>query len=114
MIEIKDDPSCLRVDEYGSVRVGRSNVLLDLVIQHHRGGRAPADIVESFPTLKLADVYEAIAYYLNHRDDVDEYLEEGERIAAKWIARIEADPRHWEERRRIDAILEERHVPVGG
>lgn len=113
-MQIETEPTVLRVDDHGTVRVGQCNVMFDLVVEHYRQGRTPAEIVDSFPSLKLADVHSAIAYYLRHPDEVQEYLDEGERIAAKWRARSEADPRVQAERKRIDKILLERNVPARG
>ncbi len=74
----------LRTDEDGAIRVAGTRVLLEVVISAHLRGDTPEQIVEGFPTLKLADVYTVIAYYLSHRDEVDEYIQqverEGERI----------------------------------
>lgn len=65
----------LRVDEYGVVRVGSSQVLLDVVVREFNNGAEPESIVHGFPSLDLADVYSTIAYYLRHRSEVDEYLQ---------------------------------------
>jgi uncharacterized protein (DUF433 family) len=78
-------------DKDGAIRVGGTRVLLEVLIAAHQRGDPPEKIVASFPTLKLADVYAVIAYYLSHRDEVDEYIqevdEEGERIQQEWEAR---------------------------
>jgi hypothetical protein len=68
------DPSPLRIDEVGVIRVGKSQVLLDIVIREFNNGAEPEAIANGFPTLDLADVYGVIAYYLRHRKDIDEYL----------------------------------------
>lgn len=64
----------LRTDEYGVIRMGDSQVVFDLVIRAFNNGADPESIVHGYPTLTLADVYAAIAYYLRHRKEVDEYL----------------------------------------
>lgn len=64
----------LRMDQTGSIRVGNTRVLLDLVISAHNAGAAPEQIVESYTTLDLADVYDVIAYYLRHRAEIDDYI----------------------------------------
>ena len=66
----------LHIDEMGSIRVGDTRVLLELVISEHNRGMAPEQIIESYPTLDLADVYDVIAYYLRHRREIDGYIEE--------------------------------------
>src|SRR5438874_10962840 len=71
---IQTDPTPLRVDEHGVIRVGDSQVLLDIVIREFNNGAEPEAIAHGFPTLNLADVYGVIAYYLRHRPEIDEYL----------------------------------------
>lgn len=71
-------PSTLALPFYtdpdGAIRVGSSRVLLEIVIRAFRRGATPESIVDSYPTLALADVYAVIAYYLQHRTEVDEYV----------------------------------------
>jgi uncharacterized protein (DUF433 family) len=71
---IHADPTPLRVDEQGVVRVGDSQVLVDVVIREFNNGAEPEAIAQGFPTLKLEDVYGVIAYYLRHTKDVEDYL----------------------------------------
>jgi uncharacterized protein (DUF433 family) len=47
----------LREDPEGVLRVGKSRVLLELVIHAHQRGAAPQDIVRMYDTLDLGDVY---------------------------------------------------------
>jgi uncharacterized protein (DUF433 family) len=51
-------------------RVGIETILYDFV---HRS-RTPDQIVTSYPTLTLEQVYATILYYLNNRDRVTAYL----------------------------------------
>jgi uncharacterized protein (DUF433 family) len=89
-ITLQTDPMPLRVDEHGVVRVGDSQVLLDIVIGQFNNGAEPEAIAHAYPTLNLADVYGAIAYYLRHRQEIDEYIE-GRRAEAEELRRqIEA------------------------
>jgi uncharacterized protein (DUF433 family) len=68
------DASPLREEPDGAVRVGSSRVLLELVIRAFVNGATPEAIVQQYTSLSLSDAYGAIAYYLRHRADVDEYL----------------------------------------
>ena len=83
--------SSLRIDEGGVVRVGKSRVSLDLVVEQYENGMTPEDMVRAYDTLALADVHAVIAYYLRHRDDVREYLMRREKEAASLRAKIEAE-----------------------
>lgn len=77
----------LREEPPGVLRVGKSRVLLELVIRAHLRGTPPHEIVRMYDSLELGDVYAVIAYYLAHRTAVDEYLrhcdEEAEAIRRK-------------------------------
>lgn len=88
-LEIEQPP--LRVDEQGVVRVGNSRVTLDLVVEQYENGMTPEDMVGVYGVLNLADVYDVLAYYLRHRDEVRAYLERRQQGARELQARIEAD-----------------------
>jgi uncharacterized protein (DUF433 family) len=63
----------------GGLYVAGTGVSLDSVIIGFQEGASPDKIVESFPTLKLSQVYGVIAYYLENETIIDEYVSEGER-----------------------------------
>jgi hypothetical protein len=54
----------LREEPPGVFRVGQSRVLLELVIDAFKAGATPEAIVQSYGTLKLADVYAVAGRYL--------------------------------------------------
>lgn len=85
------EPVPLRVDEDGVARVGKTRVPLDTVVAAFRLGETAEGIVESYPTLRLADVYQVLGYYLLHRDAVDAYVAGREHEAARLREEIEAD-----------------------
>lgn len=64
----------LLVDEGGVIRVGKSRVSLDVVVEQFENGSTPDDTVRAYDTLELADVYAVVAYYLRHRAEVRAYL----------------------------------------
>jgi uncharacterized protein (DUF433 family) len=41
-----------------------------------KAGEQPADIIATYPHLSPAAVYDALSYYLDHRDEIDQLLEE--------------------------------------
>jgi uncharacterized protein (DUF433 family) len=85
------EPPPLRVDEGGAVRVGKSRVSLDLVVEQYENGMTPEDLVRAYDTLDLADVHAVIAYYLRHREEVRAYLKRREEEANALRAKIEAE-----------------------
>jgi uncharacterized protein (DUF433 family) len=80
----------MRVDEHGVIRVGDSQVVLDIVIREFNNGAEPEAIANGYPTLALADVYGVIAYYLRHRQEIDDYLRARRQEAEELRQEIEA------------------------
>ncbi len=78
--------------EDGSIRIGNTHVLLDLVVHAFNEGRTPEEIVINYPTLKLAEVYGAITYYLDNQVQIDAYIAKREKEAEQLWAKIESDP----------------------
>ena len=72
---VETEPTVLRVDGGGTIRVGSSRVTLDTLVAVFDAGATPEQIVQDFPTLELGDVYAAIGYYLRHREELASYLE---------------------------------------
>jgi uncharacterized protein (DUF433 family) len=76
-------PVPLRTDEHGVMRVGKTRVPLDTVVFAFNQGSTPEEIVMSYPTLDLGDVYAVVNYYLHNRAEVDAYLSQREAEAAR-------------------------------
>jgi uncharacterized protein (DUF433 family) len=58
----------------GVYYVPGTRISLDSIVFAFREGSSPESIREDFEGLTLAQVYGAIAYYLDHKADVDAYL----------------------------------------
>jgi len=52
----------------------------DIVVWHERMGLSADEIVSRFPQLKLAEVYAALAYYYDHREEIDAQMEADEKL----------------------------------
>jgi uncharacterized protein (DUF433 family) len=111
----------------GNIYVGPSRVTIDSVIINWQAGRTPEQIHESFPTVPLAYIYGTIAHYLEHQEEIDAWLREGEELwrrgwedtrktHAGWFARNRArlgeigveehaDPSAEDGQERVDASL---------
>ena len=89
-LNIQADAPPLRVTPDGMVYVGNTRVPLETVIWTFHEGASPEQIVDSFDALSLADVYAVVAYYLNHREEVDAYLRASEAESEQVRAEIEA------------------------
>ena len=82
----------LAITEDGTIRIAGSRVSLESVLYHFKLGAAPEEIAHKFPSLSLADIYAVIAYYLNHRKPVEEYLLQSEAASDSVQSEIEARP----------------------
>ncbi len=45
--------------------------VMDIVVWHEMRGHAPDEIVAMFPGITLADVHAALAYYFDHREEIE-------------------------------------------
>ena len=64
----------LQTDADGAVRVGKTRVTLDTVVATFSDGATAEEIVQRYPSLSLADVYQVIGYYLRRPSEVETYL----------------------------------------
>jgi uncharacterized protein (DUF433 family) len=62
----------------GAYRIAGTRVSLDSVVYAWLNGLSPESIVDTYPTLTLEQVHGALAYYLAHQEDIDQYLSQGE------------------------------------
>jgi uncharacterized protein (DUF433 family) len=58
-----------------------TRVAVALIARLLQAGEEPSEIVASFPRLAPAAVYDAVSYYLDHRDEI-ESLTSGETLEA--------------------------------
>jgi len=74
------------IEASNSVRGGKPRIVgtritvADIVLMHRRLGRALEEIAGTYD-LRLAAVYAAMAYYYDHKDEIDRSLEEEEALA---------------------------------
>ena len=59
---------------------GTRITVADIVLMHRRLGRALEEIAGTYD-LPLASVYAAMAYHYDHKDEIDQSLEEEEALA---------------------------------
>ena len=80
-LAILAEPAPLKINPHGVVCVGETRVTLDTVVAVFKQGATAEEIVQRYPSLRLGDVYASIAFYLNHREDVEEYLQQRQQQA---------------------------------
>ncbi len=77
----------------GSLRIGSTRLLLELVLREFQSGATAEQIVLDYDVLTLADVYAVIAYFLRHREEIDAYLKERNQLGEMVKQKIEASQR---------------------
>ena len=90
----------------GGYYVAGTRISLDSIVYAFNLGQSPEAIQEGFPSLKLAQIYGAIAFYLDHQAEIDKYLEESEReFESNSIPLFEENPALWERLQRAKAAI---------
>lgn len=64
---------------HGGYYVAGTCISLDSVVYSFNEGQSPEAIKDDFPLLKRAQIYGAIAFYLDHQTEIDQYLADTER-----------------------------------
>ncbi len=89
-LPLEVQPLPLRNGADDVIFVGRTRVPLATVIGAYLTGDNPEEIVNSYPSLDLGEVYSVLGYYLSHREPVDAYLAAQARRAAQARSEVEA------------------------
>ena len=73
----------LKTDKDGVIRVSKTRVSLDTIVNAFLEGLTAEEIAAQYPVVPLADVYSVIGYYLHQKKKVDAYLTRREKFAEK-------------------------------
>ena len=73
---------------------GTTMKVVELITAQLAYGWSPEELAFQFPHLTLGQIHSALAYYWDHRDEIEQ--------------RIAEDERMWEEGRREQSLLQER------
>ena len=93
----------------GGYYIAGTRISLDSIVYSFERGNSPEAIQKSFPLLKPAQIYGAIAFYLDHQAEVRQYLENEERrIQESTTPLSKANPELWN---RIQRAREELQKP---
>src|SRR5437867_3203938 len=90
----------------GGYYLAGTRVSLDSIVYSFNEGCSPEAIQEDFPSLKRSQVYGAIAFYLDHKAEIDSYLEQTEReFEDSGIPMERANPDLWKRIQRAKADM---------
>ena len=80
----------------GGYYVAATGISLDSVVYGFNGGQSPEAIQEDFPSLKRAQIYGAIAFYVDHQAAINKYLEDTKKeFEGRGIPMSEENPGLW-------------------
>lgn len=96
-----------------AIRVAGTRITLGTIVGAFKRGATPEEIAQDYSAVSLPDVYAVIAYYLRHRDEVEEYLEKRAREHAELRREIEARPDHQAIRERLLARVQRARAGSG-
>ncbi|MGH2609101.1 MAG: hypothetical protein ACRDHF_08425 [Tepidiformaceae bacterium] len=95
-LQIAADPAPLEVRPDGRVVSSGSGVQFEYFITWYLRGDTPEQLMSALPTLSLGETHRLIAYYHQHKDEVDAWLaeldREEEEVIREWDARYPPDP----------------------
>jgi uncharacterized protein (DUF433 family) len=74
--------------------VGHRIRVVDVVGWYEKAGMSVDEILEEFPTITKADVYAALAYYWDNKDDLDRTMAEDEAFIEEMMRK---DPGRFQE-----------------
>src|SRR5260370_25938133 len=96
------------VERDGNYYVADTRISLDSIVHAFRRGESPEAICQNFETLRLEEVYGAIAYYLSNQAEIDAYLI---RQSEKWAEeRRNAEPLPADLREKLLRARDEPHT----
>src|SRR5258708_18376033 len=90
----------------GGYYVAGTRISLDSVVYSFNDRHSPEAIQEDFPLLKRSQIHGAIAFYLDHKAEIDKYLEDTRReFEGSGIPMAQANPVLWEKIQRARAKM---------
>ena len=92
----------------GEYYAAGTRVPLGCIVAGYCEGQSPETIRQNFPSLSLEQVYGAVAYYLAHRQEIDEHLSATEQLVEDQRNRQELPPGM---RERLAKARDEMHTP---
>lgn len=74
----------------GEPTIRNTSITVRTVVQRSRLGETPEQIAEAYPTLGLAQIFDALGYYYDHREEIEGYIQENH--GALWGTQKLASP----------------------
>ncbi len=69
----------------------------DVVGLYFIRGYSAEEIAKAFPSISLTQIHAALAYYHDHRDEIDQEMQEDDRFAEEFIRKNPQSAIRWED-----------------
>jgi uncharacterized protein (DUF433 family) len=96
-------PDFLTRHQYGEIRLTGHRIGLFHVVEDYKEGQSPEQIAERYPSLSLALIHKVIAFYLENRTELDDYVAARRQEIEKQETAPQPGPDLAELRRRMEA-----------
>lgn len=101
------------LDQKGVARIaGSRSRVIDIVLDQREWGLTPDQIHREYPHLSLAQIHAALAYYHDHRAELDAEIERRLRVVESMKAQVGQPPVVERSRRLRDATNDNDATPV--
>ena len=77
----------------GKPTIDGMRIKVEMIATLHNVGVPTEQMVEDYPPLTLAQIYSALAYYYDHKDEIDRQIEEGDRMEQEIKAKRDSSPK---------------------
>lgn len=95
-------PDFLTRHAHGEIRLTGHRIGLFHVVECYKEGASPEQIQQEYPSLPLPLIRQVIAYYLEHREEVDPYVKGCREEIDRQAAAPQPGPSFAELRRRLE------------
>ena len=68
----------------GRPRIAGTRIRVQDIVAWFELGRSPDEIASAYPHITLADVHAALAYYYDHREEIDRQIAEDDEFAERF------------------------------
>jgi len=69
-----------------------TSISVRTIVERTRLGDKPEQIVEDYPYLTLAQVYDALSYYYEHPQEIEQYIAENEAALCRALRSLPSSP----------------------
>ena len=85
----------IQVDDRGVARIAGSRIkVMHLVMEVQANGYTPEQLHEQFPHLRIAQIFAAMTYYHDHKEEVDRQIVESTQLVERMRAEAGESPFH--------------------